>query len=223
VLREHRFEYNYEQYHLANYRITGSLRLGLGLVDASLSKLAHQVENHNFVAEHDIGLFVVAAGIQYDNAGNVKKPWHHVVDNTDEAVAFLSVAHKPGRCGALDAILPRVMEVLGTGQAVCIHCENSFHRGPLALVAVVTAITGHAPDEVMQWLSEQRNISRTHTAASLPDPTDWAAESLVEIRKVFLEQIYQGRVGHVPQEIMAEHHPGDENREPPTTLPQRWC
>jgi hypothetical protein len=196
----------------------------LGLVDASLSKPAHQVENHDFVAEHNIGFFVVAAGVQYDQAGRVKKPWHHAVENTDEKVAFLSVAHKPGRCEALDAILPKVMEVLATGQAVCIHCENSFHRGPLAAVALVTAISGHDPGEVMQWLSELRHISSTHTAVSLPDPADWGATCLAEIRTVFLQDIYQGRVGRVPLEIKkAKNDPGDEDREPPTSLPQRWC
>jgi hypothetical protein len=194
----------------------------LGLVDASLSKPAHQVENHDFVADNNIGFFVVAAGVQVDGYGGVIKPWRHAVENRKEKVAFLSVAHKGGRCEALDEILPKVMEVLATGQAVCIHCENSFHRGPLAVVALVTAISGHEPGAVMQWLSEQRAISSTHTAVSPPDPFDWGAKSLVEIREVFLQQVYQGKFGRVPREIKAKNNPGDADRDPPTSLPQQW-
>jgi hypothetical protein len=167
----------------------------------------------------------VAAGIQVDHAGRAQKPWHHAIDNVDDQVVFLSVAHKPGRCQALDEILPKVMEVLGSGQAVCIHCENSYHRGPLAVAALVTAISGHDPDAVLQWMSGQRNISSTHTAVSLQNPDDWGAKSLWEIRTVFLgQQIFQGLAGRVPPEIVAGGAIGDEkNCEPPTTLDQRWC
>jgi hypothetical protein len=182
----------------------------------SMEHTTHQVEDPAFVKDHKIGLFVVAAGQQYDPRGQLKKPWFHATQAGQE-VCFVTVNHKQGRGPAFDLMLPKAMEVLGRGEAVCIHCEQSFHRAPLAVGAFMTAITGKDPDAIMAWLATKRRIATIHTAVSQPEGRGGDAD-LWEIRKTFLAQVRKGTWGRVPPAITQPEAAGA----PPADLPEEW-
>ena len=85
-------------------------------------------------------------------------------------------------------------ETAAAGDAVIIHCNHSFHRGPL-LLAALAKCAGHDKHETLEELATERTIYPGH----LIDPSEWVlydpdlrvAECLKEAHRFVDEKCHQ--------------------------------
>ena len=74
----------------------------------------------------------------------------------------LTVYWAGGRDQQLQAIVPLILEEWAAGRPVVFHCNNSFHRAPVAVAAVLRACFGH------EALSVLRTIVCPSVSSSIP-------------------------------------------------------
>ncbi len=86
-----------------------------------------QVEDAQFVRKSRVGLMVI--NVLGTHSREVQYP------AGVEHVAF-AVSWEGGRSKQLQQALPKFVEALSQGLNVCVHCLQSFHRGPMGLCAV---------------------------------------------------------------------------------------
>ena len=107
-----------------------------------------QVEGPEWAADCHVGLFVRATGM---NSHKFHYPkW---APNVEFPICF-----EGGRNRLLEQACPRILKTLSQGWMVAIHCENPYHRGPLALCAVLRRLFGLNIDPVMQMIGTRREI-----------------------------------------------------------------
>ena len=68
------------------------------------------------------------------------------------------VMWEAGRGATLHAVLPQILTAFSQGQFVLIHCSHSFHRGPMALAAVVTCLFWVQPQDMLYYISGLRHV-----------------------------------------------------------------
>ena len=64
----------------------------------------------------------------------------------------LTVYWAGGRDKQLQAIVPKILEEWAAGRPVVFHCNNSYHRAPVAVAAVLRACFGHVPLSVLRQI-----------------------------------------------------------------------
>ena len=93
------------------------------------------------------------------------------VDYPTNAVVHACPMHHEGqmRSDGIVGFWNACQETARQGQAVAIHCNNSFHRGPLALLAVMV-LAGYNKDIAMATIAERRCVYLGHTVPFLEWP-----------------------------------------------------
>ena len=91
----------------------------------------------------------------------------------------VSVMHHGSRDDSLAAALPAVMRALSQGHRVCVHCRQSFHRGPVLYAALCRALFGTNAQMAMDTLGEHRfiwweHLCGRHTGSQLSGALQWA-------------------------------------------------
>ena len=62
------------------------------------------------------------------------------------------------RTRLLGECLPHIASALSQGTNVAVHCCNSFHRGPVGLVAILKALFGFEPRQALRHIGRSRHI-----------------------------------------------------------------
>ena len=86
-----------------------------------------QVEEENRWLRHSVGFALDVTGV---NSRRFLYP-------SGKQTAQWSICYARDRETGLDEVLPRILMALSQGTNVVVHCEHSFHRGPVALCAVL--------------------------------------------------------------------------------------
>ena len=116
----------------------------VGIVMATVEEL----KSPELMSDLRIGLFVSVLGLhnkepEYPPGGVRRKfpiLWHN------------------GRQEALLKVLPDIVATLVSGKNVAVHCLNSFHRGPIAVAAILKALFGFKPRRTLKYISTQRKV-----------------------------------------------------------------
>ena len=72
------------------------------------------------------------------------------------------IAFANGRDSALHEALPKIFETLAEGKNVVVHCNQSFHRGPVLLVAILSRMFGWKGKYIMKLIGKHRTIYFQH-------------------------------------------------------------
>ena len=118
-----------------------------------------QVENENWCREQGVSLFVRCTGAS-------TAPFRYPSMFKEFAKA-LPVQWKTGRDQALDAVLWDIVAALSQGGCVVVHCNQSFHRGPLGFMAILRRLFGFEPRTTMQLIVENRTVYEAYKSEDI--------------------------------------------------------
>ena len=90
---------------------------------------------------------------QYGRNGSVEVP-----------VQKLRVTVPLGRDEDIDKAVLEVLRCWVLGQHVCVHCNQSHHRGPIGAAAIMRRVEGQAVAAFLRWLADVRPIWPGHVA-----------------------------------------------------------
>ena len=84
-------------------------------------------------------------------------------DPTDARVHACPMYHQGNlRSNGIKAFWSACQDTARQGQAVLIHCNNTFHRGPLLLLAIMM-LAGYTKDVALAKIAQRRCIYLGHT------------------------------------------------------------
>ena len=92
----------------------------------------NQVEDLNWWNRHNVGFALDVTGVN-------SQPFSYPKGKQS---AHWAIAYARDRETGLDEVLPSILMALSQGTNVVVHCEHSFHRGPVALCAVLRRLFG---------------------------------------------------------------------------------
>lgn len=133
--------------------------------------------------DQDIALFLNATGRD-------TKPFRYGMDRPQFRV---SVMHAQSRDSQLAHVFPQVITALSQGRWVCIHCNQSFHRGPILFAAVCRGLFGVLVPHAMKTLAKTRLIYDQHLRPKPPNSDlgwalQWAAQlSCAQVRQALAD------------------------------------
>ena len=107
-----------------------------------------QVEDPQFVRNKRIGLMANVLG----------KHSREVIYPEGVDHAAFAVSWEGGRTKELQTALPKIVEALSQGLNVCVHCLQSFHRGPMGLCAVGRRLFSWDPRVTLKYIGTKRDI-----------------------------------------------------------------
>ena len=110
----------------------------------------YQVEDRRWCEAMDVRLFVRCTGAQ-TAPFKYPQPW-------GKNSVQLPVQWAGGRDKLLDEILFDILLALSQGGTVVLHCNESFHRGPIGFMAVCATLFGANVSEARTLLLERRII-----------------------------------------------------------------
>ena len=135
-----------------------------------------EVETVGFMSDHNVGVVVSCVGAR-------SQPFMYRTKGTERGgyqQVTVPVAWAGGRNAALNKALPDVVTSFLSKQTVLVHCNHSFHRGPLGFVVLAKTIFGCEPNSMMNLLAEFRIIyngfDSEHRARDLWDAFQWAKQ-----------------------------------------------
>ena len=111
------------------------------------------VSRPDFAHFYNVGLFVPCVGRD-------ESPYMYARarDGSRVAVSPLCVRFKGGRDQQLEAALRSVLECAIAGQTVCVHCNETVHRGPVGIAAILRKIVAVDVQDFLQWFSGRRSV-----------------------------------------------------------------
>ena len=107
-----------------------------------------QVQDPDFVSDYKIGLFIRCVGVHTDT---YKYP--PGIPTQEFAVSWAN-----GRTNHLELCLPMVLQALSQGKFVVVHCNQSFHRGPVGLIAILCRLVGYDAINVKHLIVDRRIV-----------------------------------------------------------------
>ena len=118
-----------------------------------------QVEMRGFMEEHNVGVAISCTGVhskpfRYPQAkGVAASQGQGTLDKLNVPVSFAG-----GRMAALRLALPYCVTAFMQKKCVLVHCNQSFHRGPLGFAMIARMLFGCEPSEMMMVLGRMREI-----------------------------------------------------------------
>ena len=109
-----------------------------------------EVESQDWCATNNVVLFVRCTG----NHGE-RFQYPDALANMSRS---LPVYYAAGRTALLEELLWSFLWALSQGKCIAIHCNESFHRGPLGLMAILKKLLGFEPSEVRELVLRTRTI-----------------------------------------------------------------